>query len=1070
VKYVSLHHHSTYSYMDGFGLPAAHVARAAELGMSALALTEHGNVSSHVKLELAAKAAGIKPIFGLEAYTAPSDMREKKNQRKWHQTILAMDERGYQNLNKIVTRSWDEAFYRWPTVTGEILRDHHQGLIVTSGCADGLVACSLLGGKGIDPGDASPERAIGVIRRYKRLLGDRYYLESQQFPELERTRAINAWLAEASRLTGVPIVATSDCHYPMPDDNEMQKILHAAGRNTGTVAAAEAEWEYGIRLTLPQSDADIRDRLIGTGLRRREADAAIQNSAEIAERCNVELPKMERVRYPIDSDPRARLRGLDSVGLLRLWLNDGWAYRGFNRLPRRKQREFVARVEYEVGLFVDKDFVDYFLMLSDAVRACKDAGIPVGPARGSAAASLVCYLLRITEVNPMDYPLMLFERFVDPNRFDLPDVDLDFDDDLRDFVRQHMIKRFGVERVGNIGTFTKYKGRNAIDDVARVHQIPKYAAEQVKELIVHRSGGDSRGDSTLADTVEMFPQARAVFDQYPELYKTFKLEGNYKGMGVHAAGIVVGASALTDAVALYTRHDVGHNKTTLSVLSVDKYDGEALGLLKLDALGLATMGMIRIALGYIGMSLEELYAVPMDDPETLAAFNRADVKGIFQFDGRTMKMVTEELKPVTFMDLAAINALSRPGPLHSGQTGDYIAVRHGVKERESLHPIVDKICEETEGQIIYQEQVLQICREVGKFPWVHAATIRKVIAQKKGEAAFNTLWADFLKGAKENGISEELARRIWNKMVTSGTYSFNIAHCVSYSMLGFWAMWLKVHHPLAFYAAQLQKVKEERQLDLMRDMQDQRFGRLYVISPPDPNISGMTWTPAEDGVYAGLSQIKGIGAKMAQKIIDERNANGRFDSWDDIVCVPGIGKAKIAMIKDFCQQEDPFGIQRIKKQSAAIRTAIRRRELYGLPLPNTLSDAIPYEDRKSFHVVLGVPKSRNLKDLFEDWRSRTGEELNPDEVKDPHLKDSVTLYMEDEAGLMTIKVNRWMYPKYRDQIWRMVLGHHFVLAKVEKKPFYGKTVHVREMWVIDPCDDKCTATREEEEEIVEDAG
>jgi DNA polymerase-3 subunit alpha len=391
-------------------------------------------------------------------------------------------------------------------------------------------------------------------------------------------------------------------------------------------------------------------------------------------------------------------------------------------------------------------------------------------------------------------------------------------------------------------------------------------------------------------------------------------------------------------------------------------------------------------------------------------------------------------------------------------------VRHGVKERESLHPIVDKICEQTEGQIIYQEQVLQICREVGKFPWVHAATIRKVIAQKKGEAAFNTLWGDFLKGAKENGISEELARRIWNKMVTSGTYSFNIAHCVSYSMLGFWSMWLKVHHPLAFYAAQLQKVKEERQLDLMRDMQDHRFGRSYVVHPPDPNLSGLTWTPGEDGVFAGLSQIKGIGEKMAARIIEEREDNGAFSAWDDIICVPGIGKGKIAIIKDFCEQDDPFGILRIKRQSEEIRRAIRRKELYGLPMPNTLSDGIPYEDRKSFHVVLGVPKSRNLKDLFEDWRSRTGEELDPDTVSDPHLKDSVTLYMEDEAGLMTVKVNRWMYPRYRDQIWRLVLGHHFVLAKVEKKPFYGKTVHVKEMWVIDPCDDKCTASRQDEEE------
>ncbi len=1046
--------------MDGFGLPSSHVERAAELGMSALALTEHGNNMSWVKLEIAANKSGIKPIFGLEAYTAPDDMREKKNQRKWHQTMLAMDMNGFHNLNRMITRSWDEAFYRWPTVTGTIFRDHHRGIIVTSGCADGLVACSLLGGKGIEPQEAGEDRALGVIRRYKRLLGDRYYLETQQFPELERTRAINTWLAEASRKTGVPLVATSDCHYPKPDDNEMQKILHAAGRNTGTVAAAEAEWEYNILLTLPESDAQIRDRLMGTGLSRVQALGAIDASAEIADRCNVKLPQMERVRYPIGTETRLG-PGASALDLIRLWINDGWIYRGFNRLSRRDRRRFIERVEYELGLFTDKDFLDYFLMLSDAVRACKDAGIPVGPARGSAAASLVCYLLRITEVNPMDYPLMLFERFVDPNRHDLPDVDLDFDDDLRDHVRQHMIKRFGAEHVGNIGTLTKYKGKNSIDDVARVFQIPAWEVAGVKELVVTRSGGDARSDATLLDTIDMFPQAKDVFDKYPVLYNTYRLEGNYKGFGVHAAGVVVGAEPLTSAVALYAKNNVGKNKNSLSVLSVDKYDGEYLNLMKVDALGLSTMGMIRIALEYIGMSLDELYRVPLDDPKTIKAFHDADVTGIFQFDGRTMKMVTQEMKVRTFMDLAAINALARPGPLHSGQTGDFLAVRHGHGEKEELHPIVSRITAETEGQIIYQEQILQICREVGKFPWVHAATIRKVIAQKKGEAAFNQLWGDFEKGAAENGIGSELARKIWNKMVTSGTYSFNIAHCISYSMLGFWSMWLKVHHPLAFFAAQLQKVNEVRQLDLMRDMQNERFGRSYKVHPPDPNISGITWTPGPDGVYAGFKQIKGIGMSTAVAVVEEREANGAYRNWDDLTFIKGIGKVTVNKIKAFCAQDDPFGIERIKRQRQEI---VDQHKLLGLPMINRTADEIPYDAVKSIHVIAGVINSRNPKDMFEDHRARTGEVLDPDTVKDPHLSASISLYVEDPTGLVTVRVNRWLYPRYKEVIWKAAMRHHFIVARVEKKPFYGKTVHVQQMWIVDPCDGKCEFSKEHEDD------
>lgn len=297
MHYVSLHSHSTYSYMDGYGLPEQHVERVAELGMKALALTEHGNVSSHVKLELAAQKHGIKPIFGLEAYTAPSNMRETKNQRKWHQTLLAMDQEGYQNLNKMTTQSWSpEDFYRWPTITGENLKEHNAGVIATSGCADSLLACTLLGGKGIEEGDY--DNAIAVLKRFKRLLGDRYYLEVQRFPGLERTRILNRQYAAWSKEFGVPLVATSDVHYPKPEHNEMQKILHAAGRNTGTVAAAEAEWEYDILLTYPLSDDEIIRDLMMTGLTRGEAQQAVASTEEISDRCNVTLPKMDRIRYP----------------------------------------------------------------------------------------------------------------------------------------------------------------------------------------------------------------------------------------------------------------------------------------------------------------------------------------------------------------------------------------------------------------------------------------------------------------------------------------------------------------------------------------------------------------------------------------------------------------------------------------------------------------------------------------------------------------------------------------------------------------------------------------------------
>lgn len=1064
MKYVSLHHHSTYSYMDGYASPAKHAERAADLGMSALALTEHGNISSHVKHMLACQKMGIRPLFGLEAYTAPANMREmeyrdkKGNVRvgmsqKAHLTLLAMNEEGLHNLNNIVTRSWAEGFYRWPTVTGEILKDHHEGLICLSGCADSMVANLLLGGKWIDKGDE--RAATRMMLGFQRMFGDRYYLETQQFPELSRSGQLNTWYEQMGRKHGIKLAATSDCHYPFPEDNEMQKILHAAGRNIGTVSAAEAGWEYDIRLTFPTSDKMVYDRLRGTGLSKRGAEEAIASTAEIAERCNVLLPKMDRVRYPIEVDPAYR-EGMGSHDMIRKWMNDGWKYRGFNKFPKDRQMNYKARAEYELDLIVSKDFVDYFLMLSDAVRATKDAGIPVGPARGSAAASLVCYLLRITEIDPMLYPQMMFERFIDPNRHDLPDVDLDFDDENRDYVRQHMIKRYGVERVGNIGTYTRYRGKNSIDDVARVYEIPGFKAEQVKEVIVERSGGDSRFDASLMDTVEAFPQAKAVFDEYPELHRAIQLEGNLKGFGVHAAGVVVGAQPLTEYVATYTKHNVGKEKKTLSVLSVDKYDGEYLGLLKLDALGLQTMGMIRIALEMIGMSLEDLYAISMEDEKTLDAFRRADVVGIFQFEGRTTRMVCQEVAPTTFLELCDINALSRPGPLHSGSTGDYIAVKHGRQKVEHLHPLVDELTHYSQYQIIYQEQILALCRNVGKFPWVHASEIRKVISQKKGEAAFNKLYQTFLEGSRSQDISDELADKIWKKLVTSGTYAFNMAHCVSYSMLAFWCQWLKQHHPLAFYAAQLRKVdddpKKGKHITLMRDISDERYGRSFKVYPPQLEGSSTTWeiAPQRDGVQAGFLQIKGIGERFAEAIVDQREEMGGFTSWEDLIKVRGIGPAKMEMIMEFCTKDDPFELDKLKNGAAEIEKEIRAGKLGRMPLPDTLADNIPYEARKSSHVIMGTVRARNLQDLYENHRSRTGDELDPATVKDPHLKDSMTLYMEDRSGLMTVKVNRWMYPRLKDALWDIKLGHDFVLMRVEKKPFYGKTVHCTQMWVIDP--------------------
>jgi DNA polymerase-3 subunit alpha len=1016
--------------------------------MSAQAVTEHGNVSSHVRHEKACLAHGIKPIFGLEAYTAASTMREDKNTRKWHLTLLAMNQEGYRNLMRLVSRSWETGFYMWPTIHGEDLYEFNEGLIVLSGCADSKLACDLLGGKGREKGSVRDARR--TMDTFKDVFGDRFYLETQAFPELDRTHAINEWYAMESRRTGIPLVGTQDVHYPHPDDNQMQVILHTAGRGGVSVAVTEAEWEYNIRLTHPKSDKFWHKRLRGTGLSASAAGQSLASTTEIADRCNVVLPKADNLRFP-------KPDGVTTKELIWQWLREGWSHRvKSNRSMRKNQAQYVERLHYEMDLIEQKGFFDYFLMLSDAVRWCKDRGIAVGPARGSAAASLTCYLLRITEIDPVPIPTMLFERFIDLNRTDLPDIDLDFDDERRHELVAHMSELYGAERVGNIGTFTKYKGKNSLDDVARSYQIPAWVVAPVKDLVVERSGGDSRADASLQDTVEMFPQAAAIFAEHPALEHAYRLEGNYRGFSVHASGLVVSNDPLTDNVAYYSKVDKKSGDVR-QVLSVDKYDAEYLGLMKVDLLGLTNMGMIGRALDLIGMKLEDMYveANPTlgEDPEVIDAFRRNDVNGIFQFGGEATKIVNGDVKPDNFLELCDINALSRPGPLHSGSTADYINIKHGRMDPIHIHPVVDEITKHTKYCIIYQEQILKLVREVGGFDWTHAQEIRKIISQKHGEAAFNMREGMFHEGAARiHGMDEETSRAIWRRLATAGTYAFNAAHCVSYSMLAYWTMWLKIKHPDAFFAASLAKTKDKsKRYYLMRDA----MRRGIEFRGPDPNKSEATWTIRKGKIMAGLLQVPGIAEKTCADILTDRAENGKFDGWDDLQRIKGIGPVTAAKMRTMAESDDPFGLEVVDNVLERARRAIKSGKLGVLPNPTHKAIDIPTDAKNLRVVFIGIPNMRNPQDVVEDERARTGksyEEIiatmdRPDLVK----KMAVQCY-DDSDKTVYLRFSRYKFPKFEKGLWMLDLDHDVVLIVGKKRGGFGTSIHVERMWIIDPDD------------------
>lgn len=1049
-KFVSLHHHSTFSYLDGYGMPEAHILRAVELEMPAQALTEHGNVTSHVKLEQAALKHGVKPIFGIEAYTG--GVGEDASRFKWHLTILAMNQEGYRNLLRLTSLGWAEGFYYEPTISGEMLAQHHEGLIVLSGCSGSKLAVDLLGGKGEPEHVDSPsmKAAINTVKKFKELLGDRYYLEVQQFPELKRSRAMNIAYEEISKKTGVPLVATCDVHYPYPDDNKVQLVLHAVDRGgkDNTVEKQERTWGYDVKLCL-WDDKTLFERMRGSGLSKSAAQEALRNTAVIADRCNVVLPKLKELQFPSKKP---------SEELLRAWVKKGWDYRNFDNLPKRLRKQYKERVKFELDLIVRKNFADYFLVVSEMTRWAKDKGIPVGPARGSAAGSLVCFLLRITEVNPMLFTNLLFARFIDEDRHDLPDIDLDFDDEQRYLIREHLVNMYGEDRVGNIGTFTNYKGKNSIDDVARVMNIPIGAATAVKEMLIERSSGDLRAGATIEDTIAMFPKVKEQFKKYPKLKMAQRLEGNLRGFSVHAAGLVVANEPLTNSCAVYMRRNDKTGEIIGNVLSIDKHDAEHINALKIDALGLTTMGVINRTLNMVGMTLEELYNIPLDEEAVFDGFKRNEVVGIFQFDGRAARSVNREVKPDNFNEVCDINALVRPGPLHSGATADYIQAKFGKKKIQRTNTVVDQITQYTQGQIVYQEQILETVRALGNFSWEDAARIRKIISKKQGEQEFNRQMGKFLKGCKENGVSETTGARIWKQLVTAGAYAFNRAHCISYGMLAYWTMWLKQNHPIEFYCASLQKYDiKDKGFDILKECIDHGID----ILPPDPILSQATWAIEGKALRAGLSQVSGIGEKITPTLLEHREAfmqsagpgeHEQFD-WDNFLAVKGIGPKTVEKFAEFAAEEDPFGVYRLAKTLKAVRQWLwDHGDERGMPFPDSKSDDVPYDAIRGQHVWLGFIKDRNLKDIYELHRSRTGEELNPNSVKEPQYVNYVAMLGEDETGPLNITVHRYggLYEKYKDALWDMDLKRDLLLVRGYKRSEYRRAIYAKQVWVINP--------------------
>lgn len=756
----------------------------------------------------------------------------------------------------------------------------------------------------------------------------------------------------------------------------------------------------------------------------------------------------------------------NNVDLFRFWLSEGYKFRKRSNVDmQRDPKAYKERLKMEYDVIVSiEGYVDYFLMVSDIVRWAKDRNIAVGPGRGSAAGSLCCYLLRITELDPLQYP-MLFERFVSRDRTDLPDIDIDFEDERRSEVVSYAQQKYGYDRVADIITFTRYKGANSLNDIGTVYRIPEWTINQIKEKLPERQDGHPRFSDTLRDTIDENDDVADFVKLHPEIELATFLEGNYRHTSIHPAACVISSVPITDISAVYEKQS-GTDRG--SGIAYDKKDSEYLGLLKMDFLSLKTLTGIRASLDALGMSITDLYELPLNDPKVYEAFRRADVLGIFQFEGHTTKRVLKAVAPTKFMDLVDVNALSRPG----GDDQAYIKNKRegnlGVAEN---HETLYEHLAWTHGTIVYQEQILLILRDLGNFEPAALNSVRKAISAKKDVAEFNVYRDQFVDGAATHDMSSDEALHIWHLIVAASGYAFNISHAACYTDTAYRQMWLKVHHP-EFYLGQLQKCPDDDNgREKRRRLITEAGSKGIQVYPPNLEVSKQNWVLHQGHLYAGFTAVKGIGPKMADKIVAWRDSHIQADGevwhklplgenasmrtaldWDDLIEVPGIGEGRIKTIKDFVYHDDPFEVNKVKRALDAIRHDFDNGALAGVPEPTHRSPDLSADE---YVVFMGVLKGKHYRDLITQRLKYGPEGLTREKIledlEDPHLLKYIALEVVDEFDEpIRIRVGRKKYPQYKALLSAAREDHDVILAKGYVSEFGGLGIQIQELFVIDP--------------------
>ena len=847
--FVHLHNHSDFSLLDGAQSVATIIATLGELKMDRVAITEHGNLFSMVPFYQAAVKAGIKPILGCEVYVAQGNHRDRKTTRGtgWgyhHLVLLAQNETGLHNLVKLVSIGYLEGFYYRPRIDKALLREYGEGLICTSACLKGEVQEHALSGDM----KATREAALELAE----IFPGHFYLELQRhgLSEEDTAREVNIKLA---RELDLPLVATNDCHYARKEHWEAHDVMFCLG--TGK----DRDDPNRRRYATPEFYFKSADEMFQLF---RDVPEALENTIAIAEQCDVELDlgHLHLPQFPIPAsagtqDPDEYLRMLAEEGL----------GRRFKVTP-----EIKTRLDLELRVIRDMGYAGYFLIVMDFIRYARSRKIPVGPGRGSAAGSLVAYALCVTNVDPIRYNL-LFERFLNPDRISMPDIDIDFCQERRGEVIEYVKEQYGENAVSQIITFGKMKARSVVRDVARVLGLSFSEADRIAKLIPDNLG------VTIEDALKGSPelaQAESVDQTHKDLFAFSRvLEGMNRHASTHAAGVVIAPGDLIDYVPLYR-----NPKTEEITTQVDMNGLEDLGLLKMDFLGLRTLTVIDKTLKMLKAREIDLDIdkIPPDDEGTFELFSRGQTIGVFQFESGGMREFLKKLRPTRIEDLIAMNALHRPGPM--AYIDDFIDCKHGRKKITYLHPALEPILKETYGIIVYQEQVMQIANAIAGFTLAQADILRRAMGKKKpkGMARMKT---DFLKGAAANNVPEATAKEVFNLMARFAEYGFNKSHSTAYALVAYQTAYLKAHYPSEFMAANLSS--EMNNQDRVRILLAEAQALGLEVLPPNVNNSGRNFRVDSQGrIRFGLNAIKHVGHKAADHIKTIRETTGK--GWETL--------------------------------------------------------------------------------------------------------------------------------------------------------------------------------------------